>query len=199
MEENKDKKSLSGKLQLKKTYSAGQIKQNFSHGRSKSVSVEVKRKRTFTSIEKKTETDDKIKSDVQSFEKDEQIKPDFELPKSSKEGIKDLNIKRQPKKPIAETKQVLNENQQDVDSTEKTRPQKFPKSPKSFENRRQGKLTISQALDDDNEKVRSLAAIKRAREKAKQRKVDQPETKESFDSKEKKKKRNYYSRFYISK
>ncbi len=188
MEENKDKKSLSGKLQLKKTYSAGQIKQNFSHGRSKSVSVEVKRKRTFTSIEKKTETDDKIKSDVQSFEKDEQIKPDFELPKSSKEGIKDLNIKRQPKKPIAETKQVLNENQQDVDSTEKTRPQKFPKSPKSFENRRQGKLTISQALDDDNEKVRSLAAIKRAREKAKQRKVDQPETKESFDSKEKKKK-----------
>ena len=87
MEENKDKKSLSGKLQLKKTYSAGQIKQNFSHGRSKSVSVEVKRKRTFTSIEKKTETDDKIKSDVQSFEKDEQIKPDFELPKSSKEGI----------------------------------------------------------------------------------------------------------------
>ena len=138
MEENKDKKSLSGKLQLKKTYSAGQIKQNFSHGRSKSVSVEVKRKRTFTSIEKKTETDDKIKSDVQSFEKDEQIKPDFELPKSSKEGIKDLNIKRQPKKPIAETKQVLNENQQDVDSTEKTRPQKFPKSLKSFENRRQG-------------------------------------------------------------
>ena len=71
---------------------------------------------------------------------------------------------------------------------EKNRPPKFPKSPKSFENRRQGKLTISQALDDDNEKVRSLAAIKRAREKAKQRKVDQPESKENLETKEKKKK-----------
>ena len=66
--------------------------------------------------------------------------------------------------------------------------QNFLKSPKSFENRRQGKLTISQALDDDNEKVRSLAAIKRAREKAKQRKVDQPESKENLETKEKKKK-----------
>ena len=139
MEENKDKKSLSGKLQLKKTYSAGQIKKLLTW-KKQICFCRSKKKRTFTSIEKKTETDDKIKSDVQSFEKDEQIKPDFELPKSSKEGIKDLNIKRQPKKPIAETKQVLNENQQDVDSTEKTRPQKFPKSPKSFENRRQGKI-----------------------------------------------------------
>ena len=53
MEENKDKKTnLTGKLQLKKTFNAGQIKQNFSHGRSKSVSVEVKKKRTFSTIKK---------------------------------------------------------------------------------------------------------------------------------------------------
>ena len=46
MEENKDKKSpYSGKLQLKKTFNAGQIKQSFSHGRSRSVSVEVKKKK----------------------------------------------------------------------------------------------------------------------------------------------------------
>ena len=51
MEENKDKKSaFSGKLQLKKTFNAGQIKQSFSHGRSRSVSVEVKRKRTLSSL-----------------------------------------------------------------------------------------------------------------------------------------------------
>ena len=44
MEENKDKKTeYSGKLQLKKTFNAGQIKQSFSHGRSRSVSVEVKK------------------------------------------------------------------------------------------------------------------------------------------------------------
>ena len=81
-----------------------------------------------------------------------------------------------------------NQNDLPQEPPEKNRPPKFPKSPKSFENRRQGKLTISQALDDDNEKVRSLAAIKRAREKAKQRKVDQPESKENLETKEKKKK-----------
>ena len=45
MEENNNKKNgHTGKLQLKKTINAGQIKQSFSHGRSRSVSVEVKKK-----------------------------------------------------------------------------------------------------------------------------------------------------------
>ncbi len=35
------------RLELRKTVDAGQVRQNFSHGRSKSVSVEVRRKRTF--------------------------------------------------------------------------------------------------------------------------------------------------------
>ena len=73
--------------------------------------------------------------------------------------------------------------------TEKPKQPKFVKTPKSFENRRQGKLTISQALDDDNEKVRSLAAIKRAREKAKLRNVTKSENKENQDNKERKKKK----------
>lgn len=37
-----------GRLELKKTVDAGQVRQSFSHGRTKSVAVEVKRKRTFT-------------------------------------------------------------------------------------------------------------------------------------------------------
>ena len=54
MEENKDKKpSYSGKLQLKKTFNAGQIKQSFSHGRSRSVAVEVKRKRSLSGLKKR--------------------------------------------------------------------------------------------------------------------------------------------------
>ena len=36
-----------GKLELKKTVSTGQVKQSFSHGRSKTVAVEVKKRRTF--------------------------------------------------------------------------------------------------------------------------------------------------------
>ena len=52
MEENKDKKTEnSGKLQLKKTFNVGQIKQSFSHGRTRSVSVEVKKKRVLRSLD----------------------------------------------------------------------------------------------------------------------------------------------------
>lgn len=36
-----------GKLELKKTVDAGSVKQSFSHGRSKMVTVEVKKKRSF--------------------------------------------------------------------------------------------------------------------------------------------------------
>ncbi|MCK5276038.1 MAG: IF-2-associated domain-containing protein, partial [Alphaproteobacteria bacterium] len=36
-----------GRLELKKTVDAGQVSQSFSHGRTKKVAVEVKRKRTF--------------------------------------------------------------------------------------------------------------------------------------------------------
>jgi translation initiation factor IF-2 len=45
----KKKLSLSrpGKLELKKTVEGGQVRQNFSHGRSKVVTVEVRKKRTF--------------------------------------------------------------------------------------------------------------------------------------------------------
>ncbi|MEM7169217.1 MAG: translation initiation factor IF-2 [Pseudomonadota bacterium] len=41
------KLSRPGKLELKKTVETGQVRQSFSHGRTKSVTVEVKRSRTF--------------------------------------------------------------------------------------------------------------------------------------------------------
>jgi translation initiation factor IF-2 len=40
-------KARPGRLELKKTVDAGQVRQSFSHGRTKSVAVEVRRKRTF--------------------------------------------------------------------------------------------------------------------------------------------------------
>ena len=50
-EEQNPKKKLSlsrpGRLELNKTVDAGQVRQSFSHGRSKAVTVEVRRKRTF--------------------------------------------------------------------------------------------------------------------------------------------------------
>ena len=54
MSETKDKKmskplglSRPGTLQLNKTIESGQVRQNFSHGRSKMVQVEVRKKRTY--------------------------------------------------------------------------------------------------------------------------------------------------------
>ena len=51
-EKNNEKKkpltlSRPGRLELNKTVEGGQVKQSFSHGRSKTVAVEVKKKRTF--------------------------------------------------------------------------------------------------------------------------------------------------------
>src|SRR5262245_50594892 len=48
-EESKKPLKLSrpGRLELKKTVDAGQVRQSFPHGRTKTVAVEVKRKRTF--------------------------------------------------------------------------------------------------------------------------------------------------------
>ncbi len=50
-EEEKPKKPLGlskpGRLELKKTVDGGQVRQSFSHGRSRAVAVEVKKKRTF--------------------------------------------------------------------------------------------------------------------------------------------------------
>ena len=196
MEENKDnkdnKEKLSGKLQLKKTINAGQIKQSFSHGRSKSVSVEVKRKRSLSRFNKNeliepiksptSELDDiKVTRNEEGFE-DNQNNNEKKV-KDNNENITKENFKKPPSKTFNENKES-DEVKKEIN--EKSKQPKFTKAAKSFENRRQGKLTISQALDDDNEKVRSLAAVKRAREKAKLRNVSKIDNKET-DSREKKK------------
>ena len=200
MEENKDKKNdYSGKLQLKKTFNAGQIKQSFSHGRSRSVSVEVKRKRTLSSLKNE---EDKVNQSVPSSDQSEESlavsqvskndskqQPKADLTKEEKKEVKDTSDEKKPVKKNF-SRQFDSKPEQDekiLEKEKKIKAPKFVKSPKSFENRRQGKLTISQALNEDNEKVRSLAAVKRAREKAKLRTLTSVDSKDSPDLKEKKK------------
>jgi translation initiation factor IF-2 len=69
--ETDSKKPLSlsrpGRLELKKTVDAGMVKQSFSHGRSKQVSVEVKKKRTFTRGEKTGEMTESESGEVSPF------------------------------------------------------------------------------------------------------------------------------------
>ena len=69
MEENNNKKNeQTGKLQLKKTVNAGQIKQSFSHGRSRSVSVEVKKKRSLSGFSKNEIVDQPKSTDSKAQE-----------------------------------------------------------------------------------------------------------------------------------
>jgi translation initiation factor IF-2 len=64
-DETGDKRKLSvsrpGRLELRKTVDAGQVRQSFSHGRSKAVAVEVRRKRTFRQDEAGEMTEVKVK------------------------------------------------------------------------------------------------------------------------------------------
>ena len=72
----KKKLSLSrpGKLELNKTVDAGQVRQSFSHGRTKAVAVEVRRKRTFK------QADDGAMTEIREQEQVEEAGPVLEKP-----------------------------------------------------------------------------------------------------------------------
>ena len=209
MEENKDKKTEnSGKLQLKKTFNVGQIKQSFSHGRTRSVSVEVKKKRVLRGLDDKPDLSKKIFKEDDDFQKviknksldnhnqKDLKKNDTNDQKDKAEKSNDYVKKEKLNQPDKKDLKKFSNNQTERpnfpnpqnEKEEKFKSQRFAKVPKSFENRRQGKLTISQALSDENEKVRSLAAVRRAREKAKLRTLNNLGNKEVLENKERKKK-----------
>ena len=193
----KSEKTLTGTLELKKTFDAGKIKQSFSHGRSRSVSVEVKKKRFFGNKAK----NDPLKEDVPekldvSVNKQEDVLP-VDKPKSEEivsEELQKVNSKTKEKPSYDEVPKELKQNhleskkiqETNEEKTKKLKNLKLIKVPKKPDERRKGKLTISEALDDENsERVRSLAAIKRAREKAKMRMTQTAEPREQLKEKKK--------------
>ena len=201
--DTKNQSTLTGKLELKKTFDAGKIKQSFSHGRSRSVSVEVKKKRSFGN--KVFEKPTTVKEDVQAREikaeanelfkkKEEKVlkeeiaekKTDPNL-ETSKKPINEIkkNVIDQKKDPSRTSSEQKKDVETELEKTKKLKNLKLIKVPKKQEERRKGKLTISEALVEDNGRVRSLAAVKRAREKAKLRLSQTTDTKEQ--NKEKKK------------
>ena len=197
MEENKDKKTeSSGKLQLKKRFNVGQIKQSFSHGRTRSVSVEIKKKRLLRSLDENNDLTKEVfkeDNDLEKSTKNEKLDNQKDFKKSDSNSKKDkiekpIIDKQKEKFDQSDKKNLKKFPNNQNGKEEKFKSQKFVKDPKSFENRRQGKLTISQALNDENEKVRSLAAVRRAREKAKLRNINNLENKETIENKERKKK-----------
>ena len=183
--DTKKQPTLTGKLELKKTFDAGKIKQSFSHGRSRSVSVEVKKKRSFGNkiIEKPRVSDEVVKTKEKKVEADElfkkketgelnkevlekKLEPKIEFAEKTQSEIK-KNIIDQKKDSVKAVLEQKKDVETELEKTKKLKNLKLIKVPKKKDERRKGKLTISEALDEDNGRVRSLAAVKRAREKAK--------------------------------
>ena len=174
------------RLELKKTFDAGKIKQSFSHGRSRSVSVEVKKKRFFS--EKNLISGEESKQKYSNLEDNNSRTNNSNVENPANKTFSEQIIKKESEAPEIktktspteriETKEGKKKYQKNIPNKESEQPEeqnkklsnfKLIKVPKKMGDRRKGKLTISEALDDNNEKVRSLAAVKRAREKAKLR------------------------------
>ena len=207
MEKDTEKKrTLTGTLELKKTFDAGKIKQSFSHGRSRSVTVEVKKKRSFKSktpavINTEIKNDgssNKISEELTSLKDENKAKDLVDKNIDVKKEVEDQ--KQTEKKVFSDSKPQLKDSKRDTnknpslveenieeesEKTKKLKSLKLIKVPKKQDERRKGKLTISQALEENNERVRSMAAIKRAREKAKLRLSQTGEIKEQVKEKKK--------------
>ncbi|MGD9741143.1 MAG: translation initiation factor IF-2 [Dongiaceae bacterium] len=230
-----------GKLELKKTVDAGQVRQSFPHGRSKTVAVEVKKKRTYARGvgDKMTEVtadsdaaaaaeaeaqalfdqgglhhltegeraarlkaleearrDDEIRRSAEAdaavrraeeeaiAEAEALARPQTETPAGAEAAPAEAEAKPAAKPGEAEAARTPRlvakapaAAEEEEDSKERARrhvrhaPAKPAVAPRRDEPRRRtGKITISQALDQEGaERMRSLASVKRAREKEKQR------------------------------
>jgi translation initiation factor IF-2 len=228
-----------GRLELKKTVDAGQVSQSFSHGRTKKVAVEVKRKRTFergaggkmTAVSRQAAaaepekpeaapalrnlTDREREARVRALKgaaaEDEkqrlvEIQAKHEAEDAARRAAQEESQRRaqeeeEARRNAAEAetrrkteeeearRKVAEERKQQTQpepvivaepvveaeapakhrikaKVEKPAPARTRQEPR----RRAGKLTISRALDGDDEKRgRSMAALRRAREKEKQR------------------------------
>ncbi|MEE8351596.1 MAG: translation initiation factor IF-2 [Rhodospirillales bacterium] len=229
--------SKPGTLELKKTVETGQVRQSFSHGRSKMVTVEVRKKRTFALDAGgiMAEVTDQLVEEEQALEKaaPEISKPMPEAPPLS--GAQMLTNEEKASRARALEDAKLNDGTateaatkaeakaskflsqaKDAESAEdalaldpeeekrrqnqakvaaeaaaakletldgghdddgrgrkkilgRIEPKRLTSTRRGEPRRRAGKLTIAEALGDSEDRIRSLASIKRAREKEKQK------------------------------
>jgi translation initiation factor IF-2 len=207
--------SRPGKLELKKTVETGQVRQKFSHGRSRMVTVEVRKKRTFApdsggqmaevpdedvKVEEQPEqvlvdkaivvptsevsqsgtlTEEEKASRARALEgaKENVIKASEEtlVDKVDEEGERQRELDRKAAASAAAAKlEAMEDGEAEPEHKVRTKrtqdrvPQRPPPSRRTEPRRRSGKLTIAEALGGSEERTRSLASIKRAREKEKQ-------------------------------
>ena len=220
----------------------GQVRQSFSHGRSKSVVVETKRKRVVvpkhntgtsqTNNSQTTTTPSKTPGGLSSSELDRRKKAlaaarqREALDKDKRDSEEKIREKeREEKRAVLETKEKEDAERKEkerekaeeekravaavVEATkiaedltiipasedttrsaakasrkspdrEEQRKQQSPRTPKGGDNdrRRSGKLTLTQALNDEGGRQRSMAAIRRKQEREKRKMLDSNQERE---------------------
>ena len=203
--QNKGKLTIGpNKLSLTKTVDGGQIKQNFQRGRSKTVTVEVRKTRTFNRDGGKAAKDGTAQSGERALSKHEQ-EARMKAIQAAAETKKDdtarnlppvqgsVKVKERAPEPTAPVEPPV-----DLEPAKKPTPKKFEAKDKKAPSqeasvasttpaddkkgdrsqkmkltrgdadRRSGKMTVTQALNmGDEMRTRSLASIRRQREKAK--------------------------------
>ena len=202
-ENSKSSKKLgfsSPRLELKKTIGGGTVRQSFSHGRTKSVSVEVKKVRSYKAFDatkeaqinnsnnkdkglSEEETEARLKAINNSIKKKESVleekieETNKETSKvreeNKKESKKESNIKETeindiipaPLKESDSDKSIRLRKEEEAEEKKKSTKKQLSLG-RDFGKRRQKKLSINQAFEDE-ERQRSLASVRRAREREK--------------------------------
>ena len=198
MTDQKEKKEkLAPKtLQLTRTVETGQVQQTFAPGRSKTVTVEVKKTRTFSrdgkpSLDqpKKEILENEDTSSLTRSEMEARLQAVEKSGSTKRKAIEPPTYKEKKQEDIVEeeAKEEFPPSADDV-STQKSEKssdtkKKFfddelklkTKKPKFREEKKsKAKLTVTNALDaDEGGRERSLASIKRARQKAKRQHGEQ--------------------------
>ena len=192
-------------LSLKRTVESGQVRQSFSHGRSKSVLVEKRRKRTIKSggaeaapAEEiaqqpeapsgpqdnlsKTQQDRRQAAVVEAKQRaieeakqseiDARRRAEEEAQKAAEAASRAEALAREKKKPVKQSSEPAPAARPDggrrTEAEKQRQDSKKPSSERRGNERRRraGKLTINDALNDE-ERVRSLASMRRRREREK--------------------------------
>ena len=188
----------SPRLELKKTIGGGTVRQSFSHGRTKSVSVEVKKVRTYKAFEidkaenkpvidnndaglSNLEKEARLKALNNSIKTKEEIinnevenKTKLKKEVKEKENNLDTNVKNENEKVIdiptplkeSDSDKSIRLRKEDEAEEKKKNAKKQLSLGRDFGKRRQKKLSINQAFEDE-ERQRSLASVRRAREREK--------------------------------
>jgi translation initiation factor IF-2 len=193
-----------GRLQLTKTVESGKVKQNFTHGRSKTVTVEVRKTRTFAQgasggmVEVKQQpsaqqvagdddnrnlTGDERQARLKALKTaEEQMKLATERAVTRREDPKQIIVpgdlpappvveeeapKRMTHAPRAPKPTQYTSGDEEAERVETKKPGKLKLRGGDEERRSSGKITVQNALSNiEEQRVRSLASMRRQREKA---------------------------------